>query len=89
MKVCPYCHHEYPEGNWNCPFCHKYVPTNLVGTGHATQGDFSKLEEDKQVSIEDQDIIRDDNTRIGTVCKGNGVYLIRIKQISCLQCLLI
>ena len=61
MKVCPYCHHEYPEGNWNCPYCHKYVPTNLVGTGHATQGDFSKLEEDKQVSIEDQDIIRDDN----------------------------
>ena len=39
----------------------RYLPTNLVGTGHATQGDFSKLEEDKQVSIEDQDIIRDDN----------------------------
>lgn len=61
MKVCPYCHHEFAEGNWTCPYCHKYVPTNLVGTGHATEGDFSKLEKESKISMEDQDIIRDDN----------------------------
>ncbi len=61
MRTCPYCHKEIPDYDWNCPYCHKHVPLDIVGTGHATRGDFSKLEKEQEISTEDQDIIRDDN----------------------------
>jgi transcription initiation factor TFIIIB Brf1 subunit/transcription initiation factor TFIIB len=60
MKICPKCHAEVPDLDWNCPKCGYHFESSATIAGHATSG---KEEKDSrfQVSGEDTSMIRDKN----------------------------
>ena len=58
MKICPKCHAEIPDDDWNCPKCGYHFISTAVGTGHASTGNMTPNSR-SVVSGEDSSIIRD------------------------------
>lgn len=59
--ICPHCLKEIADGNFNCPYCKKHIPSQKKGTGHATSGVFDEhsLKPRNYVSVEDRFMLRE------------------------------